>query len=346
MEDFKTKVLSSLPSWRDFIFPSRFPRLQGMVAGWLHLVVLVLAITGASSHLWLTQNIVEVISVGRAGTANITTIGHFGLVHYTVSRRIDAQNGTTWSGESGSTKYVVDIESLATLSSCTLAFLLIAIFLVPVSAGFTFYHSWARGPPRLMYIVACSLSGTITLCSLLGFLVYTGVMPKDDGYSMGWGFWLIFAVSFVEMTIFFLDLTMKPEGIPYYRRDKSNEESAGTQMSTVSSTSKPVSSSSTTTTASKSTSSTTTTAQKSTSSSTKTAQKQASSTTAPETKPEKSSKKQLRAKFDCSPDQEGDLGFKEGDIIDLISEEPGDGWVTGRLGDKEGILPLNYVEVI
>ena len=55
-------------------------------------------------------------------------------------------------------------------------------------------------------------------------------------------------------------------------------------------------------------------------------------------------KKMLRAVYDCSPDQEGDLAFNKGDMIELVSEEPGNGWVTGRVRGVQGILPLNYVE--
>ena len=60
--------------------------------------------------------------------------------------------------------------------------------------------------------------------------------------------------------------------------------------------------------------------------------------------PSAAPKKMLRATYDCVPDQQGDLAFKKGDMIELVSEEPGDGWVTGRLNGVEGILPLNYVQ--
>jgi len=52
----------------------------------------------------------------------------------------------------------------------------------------------------------------------------------------------------------------------------------------------------------------------------------------------------LRAKFDCEADQEGDLAFKKGDMIELVSEEPGSGWLTGKINGNVGILPENYIE--
>ena len=55
-------------------------------------------------------------------------------------------------------------------------------------------------------------------CVLANEQLYAGGMPKEGGYKMGWGFWVAVVVSLVYMAIFFLILTMKPEGIPHYKR--------------------------------------------------------------------------------------------------------------------------------
>ena len=52
----------------------------------------------------------------------------------------------------------------------------------------------------------------------------------------------------------------------------------------------------------------------------------------------------MRVLYDCAADEDGDLAFSAGDMLELVSEEPGDGWITGRLGTRVGILPSNYVE--
>ena len=42
----------------------------------------------------------------------------------------------------------------------------------------------------------------------------------------------------------------------------------------------------------------------------------------------------------------GDLTFNPDDVIELVSDEPGQGWRTGVLGGRQGIFPANYVEEI
>jgi hypothetical protein len=56
---------------------------------------------------------------------------------------------------------------------------------------------------------------------------------------------------------------------------------------------------------------------------------------------------QAIAKFAFDADQPGDLGFKKGDIITIVKRtESENDWWTGRIGDREGIFPSNYVEVV
>ena len=40
----------------------------------------------------------------------------------------------------------------------------------------------------------------------------------------------------------------------------------------------------------------------------------------------------------------GDLHFNAGEIIWILSDEPGYGWSTGQLHDKVGVYPTTYVE--
>ncbi|KAF1953714.1 DUF500-domain-containing protein [Byssothecium circinans] len=56
---------------------------------------------------------------------------------------------------------------------------------------------------------------------------------------------------------------------------------------------------------------------------------------------------QAIAKFTFDADQPGDLGFKKGEVITIIKKTENEtDWWTGRVGDREGIFPSNYVETI
>lgn len=56
-------------------------------------------------------------------------------------------------------------------------------------------------------------------------------------------------------------------------------------------------------------------------------------------------KDQARALFTFDADQDGDLGFKKGDIITITKRtENKEDWWTGKIGDRVGIFPSNYVE--
>ncbi|KAF9729590.1 hypothetical protein PMIN06_007603 [Paraphaeosphaeria minitans] len=56
---------------------------------------------------------------------------------------------------------------------------------------------------------------------------------------------------------------------------------------------------------------------------------------------------QAIAKFTFDADQPGDLGFKKGEIITVVKKTQSEAdWWTGRIGDREGIFPSNYVEVV
>jgi len=54
---------------------------------------------------------------------------------------------------------------------------------------------------------------------------------------------------------------------------------------------------------------------------------------------------QALAKFTFEADQPGDLGFKKGEVITILKRTDNEtDWWTGRIGDREGIFPSNYVE--
>ncbi|CAI9733755.1 endophilin-A3-like isoform X1 [Octopus vulgaris] len=52
-----------------------------------------------------------------------------------------------------------------------------------------------------------------------------------------------------------------------------------------------------------------------------------------------------KAMYDFEPENEGELGFSEGDIIDLI-QKVDDNWFEGSIRGQTGYFPVNYVEVI
>ncbi|KAF3491310.1 SH3 domain-containing protein [Arthroderma uncinatum] len=57
------------------------------------------------------------------------------------------------------------------------------------------------------------------------------------------------------------------------------------------------------------------------------------------------SKDQAVALFTFDADQDGDLGFKKGEIITIVKRtEKQDDWWTGKIGNRVGIFPSNYVE--
>jgi len=58
-------------------------------------------------------------------------------------------------------------------------------------------------------------------------------------------------------------------------------------------------------------------------------------------------KDQARALFTFDADQDGDLGFKKGNIITITKRtDNAEDWWTGRIGDRVGIFPSNYVEAL
>jgi hypothetical protein len=50
------------------------------------------------------------------------------------------------------------------------------------------------------------------------------------------------------------------------------------------------------------------------------------------------------ALYDYAGEQEGDLPFYAGDVINITQEDDGSGWLTGELNGVSGIFPSSYVQ--
>ncbi|KAI8580904.1 hypothetical protein K450DRAFT_235151 [Umbelopsis ramanniana AG] len=57
-------------------------------------------------------------------------------------------------------------------------------------------------------------------------------------------------------------------------------------------------------------------------------------------------KNSARAMYDFAGEQKGDLSFKRGDIIHIVKRTSSQNdWWTGRIGDREGTFPANFVDL-
>jgi endophilin-A len=65
----------------------------------------------------------------------------------------------------------------------------------------------------------------------------------------------------------------------------------------------------------------------------------------PVTTPTKLSHPSCQALYDFEPENAGELGFKEGDMITL-TQKVDDNWFEGTVGGRSGFFPINYVNVV
>eukprot|EP00727_Mastigamoeba_balamuthi_P005781 m51a1_g1822 putative actin cortical patch component lsb4 (320) ;mRNA; r:503096-504355 len=316
----KDRAASCLPSPRDFA-PSRFARKTSMAVGYACLVALVPTVAALASGSWTHYSL---RSRSAATDAAVETTLDAGLARWSMTTTTPAGTARRSGASLGSLP--LSAGDLREMSGVALGLLVTALLLEPLAAALSFKHAWARGNQRVAYVWAVGAHFVVFSLLLAALLAYRGGEPDASEYSLGWGFWLELIVVVVWFVLLVATAIDKPTG--FYRvtkhglvAEEEEDPEVGPKQYAVGIT---------------------------------LAEEQqhqyvppaaASQAGAPAASAAAAPARTCKALYQCTAERPGDLEFERGDVITVVSDAPGSGWMTGRIGDREGIFPANYVQL-
>jgi len=344
--DTKTRLLACVPAPLDFVVPSRFPRKRAMVASWLSVGAVAVAVIALCSAHWLQQHTVTRVHMGNSGNATITTTGHYGLRTYSVVVVTQADTVHT-EQQTGPVSSLLGLGALAATSGAVLTVLVVVLSVEVVAMFACFWHGWARWIAKATFFSAAAATFLNVVCSLVCFIMYVASVPKTPaGFTLGWGVWVCLGLVLLLILVLVLVLADKPTGFVRYQKGQGLVSDDG-DLDAVASASKPRTAPSSSSSVPMTTAVSTRPAHTGQSVAARqqpTVVPHRPRDATPSTAPPQPKEVRLKALFDCTAEAEEDLSFKAGEILTLVSEEPGEGWLTARRANGTvGILPANYV---